>query len=772
MRPITLRRQLLVMASAFIGLIALGAVGYFRWSSPQASGFIATQHVRRTASNRFDITSPWKFIGPSPLRREHEIAGWMTAVAVDPRNENVVYAGAAGGGVWKTIDGGVHWTPLIDDQPSLSVGTIVLDPSAPDTVYVGTGYLEHGVQDFLYWGVGVLKSTDAGATWIHLPGPFSGPLSSDLGGAMIVSMAVHPTNGQILLAGVRGTGRTPSGVYRSADGGERWSSVLGGGAGTAVLFDPSNGNVAFGAISLASARDNSGGRGNGVYRSPDGGITWEPAGSSLPMNNLAFTTIAISPSNPLILYAGFANPVTPGPLVTPGPGTLMGLFKTTDGGRTWARLANAPSYCGDACWRRNVIRVSPVSPNVVYAGGRTRDRDGIFRTLDGGETWNEVSRSSVGLGPHGDMSSLAFSRDGAQLYDADDGGIFRTRNPQGPTPLRWENLNASLPVTSFSPGTLAIHPTDVRIAFAGPQEGSGARYSGSLEWTGVVCGDGAGVVFDPRNPETVYATCQPDLPGVYKTTTGGKSQREWAPAQTGLDLSERYAVYRPLAIDPSDPQRLYYATFRVYRSVDGAASWQPISNDLAGRQSGLSAIGIAPSDPNTIYVGGTGRRSGFEPPGAPPTVRLWTTTNAADDQPVVWTNRSVGLPTRWVSDIAVDSADARIAFVTFQGFSGFSGDIPGHVFRTSDGGMRWVDISGNLPNVPANAIVVDPDLADTLYVATDDGVFGTQNGGGSWTLLAGGMPHVMVMTMRFHRLSRTLRAGTLGRGMWDLRIPG
>ena len=108
--------------------------------------------------------------------------------------------------------------------------------------------------------------------------------------------------------------------------------------------------------------------------------------------------------------------------------------------------------------------------------------------------------------------------------------------------------------------------------------------------------------------------------------------------------------------------------------------------------------------------------------------------------------------------------------MTFQGFSGFSDDVPGHVFRTSDGGVRWVDISGNLPNVPPNAIVVDPDLADTLYVATDDGVFGTQNGGGSWTLLAGGMPHVMVMTMRFHRLSRTLRAGTLGRGMWDLRI--
>ena len=135
-------------------------------------------------------------------------------------------------------------------------------------------------------------------------------------------------------------------------------------------------------------------------------------------------------------------------------------------------------------------------------------------------------------------------------------------------------------------------------------------------------------------------------------------------------------------------------------------------------------------------------------------MRLSVTTNAASNQAVQWVNRSAGLPTRWVSDIVVDSADARIAFVTFQGFSGFSGDIPGHVFKTSNGGVSWVDISGNLSNVSANAIVVDPDLADTLFVATDDGVFGTQNGGGSWAPLAGGMPHVMVTTMRLHRTSR------------------
>src|SRR5262249_45486298 len=159
-----------------------------------------------------------------------------------------------------------HWQPLTDDQPSLTVGSVALDPSTPDVVYVGTGYLENGTQD-LYWGAGILKSTDGGATWKHLPGPFAGPLSREQGGANIVSLVVYPTNGQILLAGVRGAGTTPSGIYRSTDGANSWTNVLSGGAGTAILIDPSDGNFVYGAISLAGASDMTGGTGNGVYRS-------------------------------------------------------------------------------------------------------------------------------------------------------------------------------------------------------------------------------------------------------------------------------------------------------------------------------------------------------------------------------------------------------------------------------------------------------------------------------------------------------------------------
>jgi photosystem II stability/assembly factor-like uncharacterized protein len=742
--------------SALVAVIALVGV-----SSQVRLGVLKNAGPQRISPRPLGITTPWKFIGPRALHREFDFAGWMTALAVDPRNANVVYTGAAGGGVWKTTDGGVHWAPLTDGQPSLTVGSIALDPSAPDTVYVGTGFLEHGVQD-LYWGAGVLKSSDGGTTWTHLPGPFAGPLSGDQGGANIISLAIHPANGQVLLAGVRGAGGTPSGVYRSIDGAASWTSVLTGGAGTAVLIDPTNGSVAYAALSLAGYRDNSGGKGNGVYRSADAGATWTSAAAgTLPMNNLGFTTIAIAPSNPLILYAGIANPF----------GSLVGLFKTTDGARSWTRLSNAPSYCGDACWRRNVIRVDPTNPNLVYAGGRIGGQDALYRTLDGGDSWNEVSANSSGRQLASDLTALAFSRDGAQLYVADDGGVFRTSNAQGAAPPRFDNLNSTLGVTSFSPGTLSIHPTDVTIGFGGPQEGSGARYSGNLAWQGVVCGDGAATVIDPQTPNTVYAACQPDAQAIYKTTSGGASFNAWSLAQAGIDISDRYAVFRPLTMDPSNPQRLYYGTFRVYQTTDGATAWTPISPDVAGAVSALSAIAVAPSDPDTVYVGATSRYNGISPFGSPATRRVSVTTSALAGRDAVWTNRSDGLPQRDVSDIAIDSADSRTAFVAFRGFSGFSGDTAGHLFKTSNGGVSWADISGNLPNVPVNAIVVDPELANTLYVATDTGVFVSTSGGELWSPLMDGLPRAMVTALKLHRNSRTLRAATLGRGMWDLQIP-
>jgi hypothetical protein len=264
------------------------------------------------------------------------------------------------------------------------------------------------------------------------------------------------------------------------------------------------------------------------------------------------------------------------------------------------------------------------------------------------------------------------------------------------------------------------------------------------------------------------------MTAVFKSTTGG-GLRGWQLAQDGINTSDRVAEFRPLTIDPSNSQRLYFGTYRVYQTNDGAGSWMPISGDLVGQaqdfraRSALSAIAVAATNPNMLYVGsaGVGARG---PSPAPIAGAVFVTTNADAGAGAAWTNRTAGLPPRSVTQIQVDPTNALTAFVTYSGFSGFS-DSKGHVFKTTSGGLNWTDISGNLPNVRVHDIVLDPDLANTLYVATDVGVFRSADGGSIWSALMTGLPNVVVMGLKLHRPSRTLRAATYGRAVWDLQVP-
>jgi uncharacterized protein (TIGR03437 family) len=682
----------------------------------------------------------------------------MTALAVDPRNGDVVYAGSSGGGVWKTIDGGKNWSAVTDAQPSLSIGSLAIDPSNPDTIYAGTGFLEPEVPH-LYYGAGILKSTDAGATWKNLPGPFAGPLDSATGGADVISLAVDPGNRQVLLAAVAGGGSLASGVYRSGDGGVTWTNVLNGGQATAVLFDPRNGTIAYAGVGLGTR--------NGVYKSFDSGATWNllSGGSSpLPTANLGRTLIAIAASNPSVLYVSITKDIGGNT-----NGSLVGLFKTTDGGQNWKLLPNVPDICssnpGDPaeggapqCFRRGVLQVSPIDPNVVFAGAR----EILVRTMDGGASWEDVTAGTIeDTFIHPDQSALAFSSDGAALYVADDGGVTRTASTTTHPPLPWIYLSASLGAVSFSPG-ISIHPADTTITYAGPQEGGLASYRGSLAWQGVICGDGAVTAMDPQNPNTIYAACQPDISdGLYKTTTGGLTRQAWAPAQTGIDFSDRRDYVRwywsPLVIDPSNTKTLYYASYRIYQTKDSAGTWIPISGDLTGGTGGISAIGVAPTKSDTVYAGTT---TGF----------VFVTLNSGSGPGATWTSRSSGLPPRPITQIVVTPVDPLTAFASAAGFSGFSGDSNGHLFKTTNGGQNWTDVSGNLPNFPVNDIALDPDISNAMYVGTDIGVFGTVDGGKTWSAIGTGLPHVRITALRLHRASRILRAATYGRGMWDLFV--
>jgi len=689
----------------------------------------------------------WTPIGPQPTLTPFAYpisAGRVSALAVDPGNANVVYLGAAQGGVWKTTDGGTNWIPKTDSQTTLAVGSIALDPSNSSIVYVGTG--EEVFSGDSYYGAGILKSIDGGSTWTQLgASTFGGPFSTTLGGARIGSIAVHPTNGQIVLAAAQFfSSGVPNGIFRSTDGGTTWTNVLSGAPGTGVVFDGNNAYAALGSI-IGNAN-------NGVYKSTDGGANWaraDAAGATkLPTTDVGRIALAIAPSSPLTLYAGIQNSGT-------NFGDLLGLFKSVDGGVNWTQVTTNPDYCTPQCWYDNVIRVAPTNASAVYLGGSAGPGNltSLFRSLDGGTTWTNITSGANGVILHVDHHALAFSGDSTKFFAGNDGGVWSTTDMTGAS-VNWTNLNNTLSITQFY-GGLSIHPTDVNTSFAGTQDNGIQKYTGGLAWNYSTCGDGGWSAFDSVQPSTVYAACQ-DI-DIRKSTTGGAS---WSSAVNGITNSDRGQFIPPLVVDPSNPLNVYFGTFRVYQSINGAGLWTPISPDLASPSTtaNVTTIAVAPSDSNTVYAG-TGNS------------KVQVTTNALAGAGATWTDRSsASLPPRFVTQIAVAPANPLIAYVTFSGFSGFA-DTKGHVFKTTTGGTSWTDISGNLPNTPVNDIVIDPDLANTFYVGTDVGVFRTTDGGVTWSTLVTGLPRVAVFSLKLHRTSRTLRAATHGRGVWDLLVP-
>ena len=696
----------------------------------------------------------WTMIGPRPesvlLTPPYGppiASGRVSALAVDPRNPDVAYAGGATGGVWKTTDGGINWTPLTDDQPSLAIGSIALAPSNPDIVYAGTG--EQNFSGDSYYGAGVLKSMDAGATWKHLPGSFVGPFSATSGGGgyRIGAIAVSPTNPNIVLAG--GSREIPgeSGIFRSTDGGESWIAVLTGSAGTGIVFDPTNPDIVYSAIGRTN-----GDLKYGVFKSIDAGATWTAANgtgaNALPITGGGRIEIAIAPSSPRTLYVSIATQTS----------TLRGVFKTVDGAQNWTSVPSVPDYCAPQCNYDNAIAVHPQRPDVVVVAGDafgTFQSNGIYRTLNGGTTWASIFLGANGNSPHSDHHALAFSRDGGRLYDGNDGGVYRADDVSA-GPVNWTNLNNTLAITSMSSG-FAMDPLNPNIIYAGTQDNGTLKYTGGLQWDQIFGGDGEQAQVDFSLPTTVYVT----TPGIdiNKITDQGNFQA-YVPVTHGINRNDRSGFTAAFAMDSSNPDRLYFGTYRVYQSTDAAGLWQAISPDLTNNNTGaiVNTIAVAPSYPNVVYAGTTNGR-------------VQITYNALEGTGANWGDHSQGLPLRTITYLAVDPLDPLTAYATFSGFSGFNRDAQGHIFRTSDGGIVWTDISGNLPNIPVNELVIDPDILNTFYAGTDIGVFRTADGGATWSTLSNGLPNIVVLGLKLHRRSRTLRAATHGRSMWELAVP-
>jgi photosystem II stability/assembly factor-like uncharacterized protein len=648
-------------------------------------------------------TMDWTSIGPRPIRAPAGpigYAGRVTGLVVDPGNPKLVYAGTAGGGLWKTADAGVNWNPLSEQWDSLKVTAVAMAPTSPTTLYVGT------LDACLY------KTSDAGVIWSRIMAPCAVP---GTGTFWIHAAAVDPANtANVLVA-------TGAGLWRSADAGATWQKV-GPSSANHLFWDPGNSRHVYSAGPA------------GVAVSSDGGLTWTPTNGSgaAALPTAKPVDFAGSPSNPLVLYAATKDDKS-SPL----------FFRTNDGGQTWKRIAN-PS--GDVinywAW---TLAVHPSNPNVVYAGCLT-----LHRSMDGGTTWQDVSVGpNVSGSPlHVDIQSLAFATGGAKLYVGEDGGAWSTDDPLA-LPIAWHDINETFTTAMFYPG-ISIDPRNLNRGFGGTQDISTAQYSGALQWKNVRCGDGGWTAINPLNPSIVYAACAGEI-RLNKSLDGGAT---WTVLDASAMQNDAYLFAPPLVMDPSLPETLYFVTNRIWQTQDGGGKWQPISIPLAGGAA-LRTAAVAPSDSNTVYIGALGK--------------IFVTRNGLQGAASTWTDSSQGLPNRAIQQIAVDYLDPLTAYAAISGTT--SVDHGGHIYETKDGGSSWVDTGGaTLPDISVNDLVLDPDVAGTIYAATDIGVFRSLDGGASWLPLGRGIPKLIVMSLKLHRATRTLRAATYGRGMWDLSV--
>jgi photosystem II stability/assembly factor-like uncharacterized protein len=663
------------------------------------------------------LSGNWQERGPD------NIGARVTDLAIHPTNPNIVYAAHATSGVLKTTDGGASWFPISDDLPVLTIGAIALDPTNPDVLYVGTG--EANANSYSFFGMGIYKSTDAGATWTY-----AGLEDS----YYIARIVVDPVNSDRIWVAATGAlfGTNPErGIYRSLDAGASWQLVLSvsdSTAATDVAIDPSRPDTVFAAMwervrGLTYRR--SGGATSAIYRSYDGGDSWTKLTNGLPSGTtVGRIGISVCAANPSVVYAAYAD----------HPGYFAGVYKSTNGGNSWARTTDAAldGIYSNFGWYFGQMRVDPTNANRVFVLGVP-----FYRSQDGGSSWAEVGPTN-----HVDHHAMAFDpTTPARIFEGNDGGIYVSAN----SGTSWTKLYDQ-PTNQFY--AIEIDYQNPARLYGGTQDNGTIRTAtgGTSDWEEIFGGDGFYSIVDPTDSDIIY--CEYQYGNLYKSADFGYS---WDYALDGISGSDRRNWSTPVVMDPSNHLNLYYGTYRVYKSTDGAVSWTATSTDLTnGNQGGnygtITTIAVAPADPDVIYVGTDDSN-------------VWVTQNGGG----AWTNVSAALPNRWVTRVAVDPETAGTAYVTFSGLR-WNEDI-GYVYRTEDYGASWTDITGNLPGAPVNVLAVDPDEPVRLFVGTDVGCFYSEDIGDTWQMLGVGLPPVPVYDIKIHGPTRTLVAGTHGRSM-------
>jgi photosystem II stability/assembly factor-like uncharacterized protein len=685
-------------------------------------------------------------IGPAGM------SGRVAAIAAVESNPDVVYAGAASGGVWKSTNGGLTWQPLFDDQPVASIGAVAIFQANPDLVWVGTG--EGNPRNSASVGNGVYRSLDAGKTWTHV--------GLD-GTERIHRIVLHPTDPDVAWAAALGRewGENPErGVFKTVDGGRSWQKVLyvderTGAADLAI--DPGNPNKLF--ASTWQFRRwpwffRSGGPGSGLHVTVDGGRTWKKLteDDGLPKGILGRTGLAVSPSHPNVVYA----------MVEAEKSALV---RSDDGGKKW-RTVNERYDVNPRPFYFAEIRVDPKTPETVYS------LDYAVRwSRDGGKTFEDL----VGWDIHGDHHALWIDPSGSgRFYMGNDGGVA-VSDDGGKT----SRFVANLPLAQFY--HVAVDMATPYNVYGGLQDNSSWRGPNTVwnwggirnhEWRQVGWGDGFETLPDPFDANYVYSMWQGGNLGRHDLRTG--ATRDIKPPQPA-EGKLRFNWNAGLAADPFTAGTIYYGSQHLHKSADRGESWTTISPDLTTdkaewqhqeRSGGLTSDVTAAENHTTIIaVAPSPLQQGV----------IWVGTDdgrlhVTRDGGATWTSLEShvrGVPANtWIPHIRPSRFDAASAFVVFDNHR--RSDWTPYVYRTDDWGKTWKSLATKDLRGYALAIEQDAVDRDLLFLGTEFGLWVSLDGGAKWFRWEHGVPTVSVMDLALHPREHDLVIGTHGRALYVL----
>jgi len=645
----------------------------------------------------------WTIIGPIG-KPTGGGAGRLNFVRFDPTNSNTIWVGAPDGGLWKTTNGGTSWTTNTDQLSIIGVSDVAIDPTNTQIMYLATGDNDGGDT----YSIGVLKSTDGGATWNT-----TGLTWATTQGRTIGRLLINPSNPNIIMA------FSSAGIFRSTNGGTSWSNPTGTFATSDAEFKPGDANTVYAC-------------GTSFKRSTDGGATWTAV--TLPLTSNQRLAVAVSPANSAYVYVlGAGNDFG-----------YRGLMRSTNSGAAFTTMSTTPNVLGfdnggdtgGQGWYDLAVAVSPTNAEEVIVGGINH-----WRSTNGGSTWTMVSHWFGGYSKpyvHADVHDIQFlPGSGTTIFSANDGGIFKTTNSGS----SWADLSANLAIAQQY--RFSLSTSSATMVLAGHQDNGTNRTTNGTSWTEVGGGDGMDCFIDRTNNNRQIASV---YYGDYsRTTTGGTNFADINdPAVQGDWVS-------PIKQDPTDANIAYaagrpalYKTSNIWAT---SVTWTTMGTPAPSANT-IIEFAIAPSNNQVIYVlkQGTGGIS--------------KSTNGGTSFTSCATPTTAAIPS-WV---AVSNTDPNVVFVTYSGYSSTN-----KVYKSTNGGTSWTNISTGLPNIPMNCIVYQNGAAggDGVYIGTDLGVFYRDNGTNTWIDFSSGLPNCAVTDLEIYYATGRLRAATYGRGTWD-----